>query len=301
MNEFNEYIVSNQLGDIYQDVDMREHSTMKVGGICKVMYIPETIDQLQKVVKFLHKKKIKHKFIGRGSNCIFMDDMNSTIIIKISNVLDCLEINDDFVYVGAGYSMMKFAKVMSKQGFSGLEFAGGIPGTIGGAIYMNAGAHLSEISNILLSVDVIDEVGNYKTLNTIECEFGYRDSIFHKKDWIICGAKFEIVPGDKASVFKKMSGNLEYRKEMQPLEFPSCGSSFRNPPNNHAGKLIEECGLKNHKIGGAKISDKHANFIVNEDGATAQDIYELVKHVQKVVFEKTNIKLHPEMEFVMED
>lgn len=300
MTDFIKYVEDYQLGDIYLDVDLREHSSMRVGGTCAIMYIPSTIGHLQMVVKYISDHKLKHKYIGRGSNIVFADGHLNMIMIKISNVFNNLEIGEEFITVGSGYSMMKFAKEMSKKGYAGLEFAGGIPGTIGGAVYMNAGAHLKEVSSLIHDVDAIDASGNLVTLTNEECNFSYRESTFHNQGYVIVSARFKIIVEDKAVVFKHMSGNLEYRKEMQPLEFPSCGSSFRNPPGEHAGKLIENCGLKGYEIGGAKVSEKHANFIINTGNATASDIIELVSHIQAIVYEETQVKLRAEMEFVKE-
>ncbi len=292
------YIQENALGKIEHNVEIRYHTTMDVGGTVCYMYSPIDLESLQKVIKYNIENEIYYIILGRGSNSIFPDGHNEIFVIKISNILDELLIETDYIYVGAGYSLQKLSKNLSKKGFSGLEFAGGIPGTVGGAIYMNAGAHLKEMKDIIKSVDIIDQYGEKKTLLVEECDFNYRYSIFQTMKVVIIGVKLKVIIANKAEVFKQMSGNLAYRKEMQPLEKKSCGSTFRNPPGYHAGKLIEECGLKGYKIGGAMVSDKHANFIINQDNATTSDVLELIKYVKKVVFEKTAISLHQELEFI---
>ncbi len=294
-------IEEDNLGEILFNESLVNHTTMRVGGIAKHMYIPNSIESLQTVIEMLREYKVHYMAIGRGSNLVFLQDEINTFIIKISNVIEELEIEQDEVIVGAGLSFQKFAKQMSKQGYEGFEFAGGIPSTIGGAVFMNAGAHTGDVQTMLNWVEILDDNNEYRRLNNEECGFSYRHSIFQEmENPIILKASFKIIVGDKAAVFKKMSGNLAYRKEMQPLDLPSCGSAFRNPPGNHAGKLIEECGLKGYEYGGVKVSDKHANFIVNHNNGTAKDVAGLIKYVQDVVYEKTNIKLHAEIRIIDE-
>ncbi len=291
----------DQLGDILENESLVKHTTMRVGGIAKVMYIPNSLSSLQTVIELLKESKIDYMAIGRGSNLIFIEEYVETFIIKVSNVLEDVEIKSEEVVVGAGLSLQKLAKKMSKLGYEGLEFAGGIPATVGGAIFMNAGAHTGEMADIIAWVEYLDENNELVRIDNEACKFTYRHSIFQDlNDIIIVRAGFKIFLGDKAAVFKKMSGNLAYRKEMQPLELPSCGSTFRNPPGNHAGKLIEDCGLKGFNIGGVKVSEKHANFVVNYNDGTAQDVVDLIKHVQDVVYTKTQIKLSTEIRIINE-
>ncbi len=291
----------DNLGEVLENESLINHTTMRVGGIAEVMYIPNSLEALQTVIEILKEEKKEYMTIGRGSNLIFIDDYIKTFIIKLSNVIQDVEIEIEEVIVGAGLSLQKLAKKMSKLGYEGLEFAGGIPATVGGAIYMNAGAHTGEMANIISWVEYLDENNELKRITNEECNFSYRHSIFQEiPQAIIVRAGFKISLGDKAAVFKKMSGNLAYRKEMQPLELPSCGSAFRNPQGNHAGKLIEECGLKGYSIGGIKVSEKHANFVVNYNNGTAKEVVELIEHIQKVVYEKTQIKLHTEIRMINE-
>lgn len=301
MNKIINKIKVDQLGDILENESLVKHTTMRVGGVAKVMYIPNSLSSLQTVIELLKEAKIDYMAIGRGSNLIFIEEYVETFIIKLSNVLEEVEIKSEEVVVGAGLSLQKLAKKMSKLGYEGLEFAGGIPATVGGAIYMNAGAHTGEMADIISWVEYLDENNELVRVDNEGCKFTYRHSIFQDlNDIIIVRAGFRIFLGDKAAVFKKMSGNLAYRKEMQPLELPSCGSTFRNPPGNHAGKLIEDCGLKGYSIGGVKVSEKHANFVVNYNDGTAQDVVDLIKHIQDVVYTKTQIKLSTEIRIINE-
>ncbi len=297
MNDITKLFIDNNI-NVCLDCEMKDYTTMRVGGKVTCVVTPDNIDQLALVLKLVSENDIDYKILGKGSNSVFSSKDMDIVIIRIANVLNDLEIESDYIKVGAGYNMQTLARQLSKKGFSGLEFAGGIPGTVGGAIFMNAGAHLGDMQSIIISVDYMDEDGLVYTFDNSECQFSYRHSIFQEKSYIILSCKLKITLGDKAEVFKRMSGNLEYRKEMQPLEYPSCGSTFRNPPGEHAGKLIEECGLKGFRIGGVCVSEKHANFVINDQNGTGEEVYELVQHIKDVVYEKTNIKLHSEMEFI---
>lgn len=298
MDKLIQHLSSSNLGELKLNQLMKDHTFMRVGGMVPALIYPNTVEDIVDIIKLAREHGVRYKVMGRGSNCVFSSKNLNLLIIKISNVLDELIIEDDYIYVGAGFSMQTLAKTLSKKGFKGLEFAGGIPGSVGGAIFMNAGAHLSSISDIIISVDYLNEDGQLMTIKNEDCDFGYRSSLFQKNKYTIIGTRLNIIVGDKAQIFKAMSGNLAYRKEMQPLEYPSCGSSFRNPPGDHAGKLIEECGLKGYRIGGVSVSNKHANFIINDQDGTGEDVYKLVQHITEVVFKQTSIKLHTEMEFV---
>ncbi|MFV0288717.1 MAG: UDP-N-acetylmuramate dehydrogenase [Mycoplasmatales bacterium] len=296
LDRLHDYIKENELGEVKKDENAKKYCSMKVGGILKMVYFPNTINDLILVLEKCKKNQIKFKVIGRGSNILFEDKEYDMLFIKISNFLMDLEINQEIIEVGAGYPFQKLAKVLSKQGYTGLEFAGGIPGTVGGAIYMNAGAHLQDISNIVQEVTYLDENFNVGIKTKAECKFAYRTSIFQKNKNIILSVKLKMKQEDTAKIYKKMSGNLEYRKEMQPLQWPSFGSVFKNPTGYHAGQLIEGIGLKGYQIGGAKISPKHANFIINNGEAKTEDVIKLIELVKKRVLKEYNIKLQTEVE-----
>lgn len=283
---------------IFEFEAMKNHTTINSGGVCRLLCIPDSIDDLRDLMALVHEFAVDYRVIGRGSNLLFTDILHEIVVIKISKTLNFLEVADDHISVGAGYSTQQFAKTVSKLGVCGFEFAGGIPGTIGGAIYMNAGAHTSDFAAMVQSVTYMDPLGKIHTINKEQCDFTYRHSIFNRIDAIIVSVCFKKELADKAVVFKRMSGNLEYRKEMQPLDVPSCGSTFKNPPGHHAGKLIEECGLKGYKIGGAQVSEKHANFVVNIDGGSSTDLLDLIELIIKTVKEKKGIDLTAEVEIV---
>jgi UDP-N-acetylmuramate dehydrogenase len=298
MDYIKNFIHQEDLGELIENESMKYHTSMRTGGEVKFLYIPNDVNALIKVLHLLKKHQIKYFILGKGSNLLFPDGQHDLFVIKISKIMDEFVQNNNEFTIGAGTSIQMIAKKLSKMGYSGFEFAGGIPGTFGGAIYMNAGAHTHDMSSIIKDVKIIDENFNIRTIAKDECDFHYRNSIFHKKDWIIIEATIKLEQGDAAHIFKQMAGNLAYRKEMQPLELPSCGSSFKNPPGNHAGKLIEDCGLKGYVVGGAQVSEKHANFIVNINNASSTDVLNLIDHVVNTVDEKTGIKLTPEMETI---
>lgn len=296
MNKLIEYINENELGEYLENERLRYHTSVRLGGKARLIFMPKDIESLSAIIKYVRANNIKHFILGRGSNIVFPDGELDIVVIKICRVLDFIEIDGCEIIVGAGYSLARLAKEVSKLGLAGMEFAGGIPGTVGGSVYMNAGAHTGDMDSIVEKVVVIDNDGYIVTLTNSECNFTYRHSIFQDTNYIIVSAVIKLVPGDSAAVYKKMAGNLAYRREMQPFELPSVGSTFRNPEGYHAGKLIEECGLKGFKIGGACVSEKHANFVVNMDEATSSDFIALVELIKKTVLDKKGVVL--ETEFV---
>lgn len=291
-------INEQELGEYRENVSIAPYTSIKVGGIARLIVFPETVDHLIKMIKISKSQEIPFKVLGRGSNIIFPDGILNIMIIIIREKFSDLNMGDNGkISVGAGYSLKRLAKQTAKRGFSGLEFAGGIPATVGGATYMNAGAHTNEFSEVVQSVVYLDEDLNLKVFDKKECQFEYRSSIFHSMPHvIILEINLQLNKADKAATFKKMSGNLEYRKEMQPLNWPTFGSVFRNPVGYHAGKLIEEAGLKDKQIGGAKFSTKHANFIVNEGEAKFEDICKLINLAIETIAREKGINLIPEVE-----
>lgn len=298
LNNLKQYIDLNNLGVAYEDESMVHHTYVKTGGRVKLLFIPNSVESLAKAYKFIIDNNIKYYVIGRGSNLLFPDKPKEMVVIKLSSIIDELEIVGTNVVVGAGYSLQALSRRVSKLGLSGLEFAGGIPGAIGGSTFMNAGAHTGDLSMVITRVTTVTSKGTIKHYSNEECKFSYRHSVFQENDDIIVEIEMELKQGEVAEVFKRMSGNLAYRKEMQPLDKPSFGSTFRNPEGAHAGRLVEEVGLKGHKIGGAQISDKHANFIVNYDLATTSDMLELVELAKSRVKEQTGFELETEVRIV---
>lgn len=286
---------SESLGSFKENVSFKTLTTYKTGGNVRLVVYPNTVEDLQIILKYLKDEKISFKVFGNGSNILASDNDYDGVVIKLTN-LNELNFDNGKVEVGAGYNFALLANMMSKRGYSGLEFACGIPATVGGAVYMNAGAYLSDVSNVLEKVEILDENFKICTLNNKDLDFSYRHSIFMNKNWIILKAYFNLVEDNKEEIVNLITDRKQRRLESQPLEYPSAGSVFRNPEGMYAGKLIEECGLKGLIYGGAQISDKHANFIINKDNATSYDIKYLMDLIIEKVEEKYQVKLHREQE-----
>lgn len=282
-------------GDIKENVSLKTLTTLKVGGISKYVFYPKDVTSLKKALTLFKENNINYKIFGNGSNIIPSDKIYDGVIIKLSS-LNNLKIEDEVIEVEAGYSLMKLAKEVIKLGLSGLEWANGIPGTIGGAVYMNAGAYKQDMSFVLEKITVLDENMNIVTLNKDELDFSYRHSRLMEENLICLSATLKLEKKDISLIEEVVNKRKEKRMETQPLEYPSAGSVFRNPFNDFAGRLVEECNLKGKQIGGAMISLKHANFIINKDNATGKDVLDLINLAKKEVKEKFNIELKQEQE-----
>lgn len=282
-------------GDIKENVSLKTLTTLKVGGISKYVFYPNDVTSLKKALTLFKENNINYKIFGNGSNIIPSDKIYDGVIIKLSS-LNNLKTNDEVIEVEAGYSLMKLAKEVIKLGLSGLEWANGIPGTIGGAVYMNAGAYKQDMSFVLEKITALDENMNIVTLNKDELDFSYRHSRLMEENLICLSATLKLEKKDISLIEEVVNKRKEKRMETQPLEYPSAGSVFRNPFNDFAGRLVEECNLKGKQIGGAMISLKHANFIINKDNATGKDVLDLINLAKKEVKEKFNIELKQEQE-----
>lgn len=286
------------LGKILIDESLKKYNTYKLGGKAKLIVFPDDVNKLIELLKFIKENNIKHKVIGKGSNLIFSDKDYEGILIRLDN-FNKLEINDTHITVGAGYSLVKLSQETAKLGLSGLEFASGIPGTVGGAIFMNAGAYKSSMSEFVKEVTIIDDNLNIITLKNEDLKFDYRKSLLQeKKDYICVEVKLELAHGDVDEIKEKIKKRKERRVETQPLEYPCAGSVFRNPDDVPAGKLIEDANLKGKRMGGAMVSPKHANFIINYDNAKSEDVYNLIKLVKDEIKNQTGVELKEEQEFV---
>ncbi|OIJ13255.1 UDP-N-acetylenolpyruvoylglucosamine reductase [Anaerobacillus alkalilacustris] len=286
------------VGQVKVNEPLANHTTWKIGGPANVLIIPNSIESLVTTLSLTKESGLGVFIIGRGSNLLISDKGIDGVVIKISDVLDHLEINGDEIRVGAGHSLIKLATIISKKGLSGLEFAGGIPGSVGGAVFMNAGAHRSDISTILTKAKILYQDGTVKCYNNDQMEFSYRTSRLQKDHGICLEAFFQLKSGNREKIIAEIQKNKEYRKQTQPWDYPCCGSVFRNPLPHHAGKLIEDAGLKGYSIGGAQVSTMHANFIVNIGGATATNVLELIDYIKTVVYNKFQVKLKTEVELV---
>ncbi|MBQ7903439.1 MAG: UDP-N-acetylmuramate dehydrogenase [Oscillospiraceae bacterium] len=280
--------------DAHFDESMKKHTTFKVGGNAMCIAMPDTVEKAGVLIKFLKENNISYYILGNGSNVIFNDNGFDGVIIKTSN-LNFMEIENNTVTVGAGMLMTSFSKAMQLKGLSGVEFCYGIPGNIGGGIYMNAGAYGGEISNCIKSVNYLDENGNLNTISKEECHFAYRHTEFMNHKWMIVSAVFEMQQGNSEEMLAFMEDIMQRRKDKQPLDKPSAGSSFKRPAGYFAAALIDECGLKGLTVGGAQVSEKHAGFIVNTGNATCRDIVNLADKVAQIVLEQKGVVLEKEM------
>ncbi|MFF0825566.1 UDP-N-acetylmuramate dehydrogenase [Brevibacillus sp. NPDC003359] len=280
---------------VWTDEPLANHTTWRIGGPADLLIQPKDKASLQKALQIIHRHEIPWSVIGRGSNLLVRDRGIRGAVLKVAEGLSHCEFRGEEVCVGAGYSMIRLAVETGKMGLTGMEFAGGIPGTVGGAVYMNAGAHGSDLSRILIDAEILFENGESKVLSNEELSFSYRTSLLQKQKGIVLEARFQLRTGDREEIAATLAANKERRRDTQPLQMPCAGSVFRNPPNDHAGRLIEAAGLKGYRIGGAQVSEKHSNFIVNCGGATAADVLTLINHVRSTILEKNGIDLHPEV------
>ena len=295
LRELNEY----QVGTVKKDEELARHTTMKIGGPADLFIEPTSIKGLKKTMQLVQKYRVNWRAIGRGSNLLVSDQGIEGVVIKLGNNLKDMKLDGTQLTVGAGYSIVALAVLISKKGLSGLEFASGVPGSVGGAVYMNAGAHGSDISKILTDAHILFEDGSLQWLTNDEMEFSYRTSVLQKKrPGIVVEARFQLTEGDKEQIVAVMQKNKDYRKVTQPYDSPCAGSIFRNPLPHFAGKLIEEAGLKGFQIGGAQISEMHGNFIVNAGNAKASDVLQLIEYVKKTIMEKYNIQMETEVEII---
>lgn len=292
-------LISADVGKVLRNEPLANHTTMKIGGPADIFIEPKDMQSIKNTVDIIKRNGIEWIAIGRGSNLLVSDKGIEGAVIKLGDGLDHLSIEGETITVGAGFSVVRLSTMISKKGLSGLEFASGIPGSVGGAVYMNAGAHGSDISKILVKAHILFADGTMEWLTNEELGFSYRTSILQNERPGICiEAVFKLENGDREAIVNQMRKNKDYRKETQPWNFPCAGSIFRNPLPNYAGKLIEDSGLKGHSIGGAQISELHANFIVNTGNAKAQDVLDLIQYVKETIKEKHDVQMETEVEII---
>jgi len=286
------------IGECLENEPLYKHTTYKVGGPCRLYIKVKDIPSLQKVMAYIKEENISNFVIGNGSNLLFSDKEFEGVIISLNECFNEISVNGCTIKAGAGVSVIVLANEACKYGLSGLEFAGGIPATIGGAIYMNAGAYLSEFSTIVQDVTILDDKGHIHVLSNKQMKFSYRHSILQENNWIVLSCTLKLQPGDVKEIRELMDNRKEKRMATQPWNQPSAGSVFRNPEVKPAWKCIDECGLRGKEIGGAQISPKHSNFIVNNGYASARDILSLIQLAQKEVKNQLGIELHTEVRLV---
>lgn len=283
------------------DVPMSDYTTFKIGGKARLMITPNTDESLARVIKECKKYGVKPMIIGNGSNMLISDKGLNTVVINMCRPnCEISYLGDGIIECDAGVTMSKLCNFALEKELSGLEFAFGIPGTAGGAAYMNAGAYGGEMKDVLVSCKHIDSDGNFGELSGDKLALSYRTSAYEHNGFIIIKLLFKLVQGNRAEIKAKMQELLQRRKDKQPLEFPSAGSTFKRPEGFFAGALIEECGLKGASVGGAQVSEKHAGFVINKGGATSADVMDLIKYVQETVLREKGVMLEPEVRLIEE-
>lgn len=298
MREIFEKILGKE--NVLQNEPMKKHTTFKIGGTADWFLVPQNKTQLKELMSILKEKKMPFFVLGNGSNLLVGDKGIRGVVICLGKQIDKIQISENECYVESGALLSKTANAVQRAGLSGLEFASGIPGSIGGAVFMNAGAYEHEMKEIIKTVEYMDESGEIFTVSNEECDFGYRTSIFSKNNYIVLSAVLSLKDDSFEEIKKRMDDYTNRRTSKQPLEKPSAGSVFKRPAGHFAGALIEQSGLKGYQIGGAQVSEKHAGFIINTGNATAKDVLDLIEHIKKVVFENFGVMLEPEVKMIGE-
>lgn len=281
-----------------ENVPMSSKTSFKTGGNAELMLYPDSVDSLLKLLDVCKKNNVKTYIIGNGSNILVSDNGLSGVVFRLSGNMSKIELIDEqTVFCQCGASMKSLCIFALENSLSGLEFAYGIPGTAGGAAYMNAGAYGGEMKDVLFKCEHIDSDGNIGSFEGNELNLGYRKSVYSDKDFIITGLYLKLKKGNRDDIKSLMNENLFKRKDKQPLEYPSAGSTFKRPEGYFAGKLIEDSNLKGYSVGGAQVSEKHAGFVINKGNATTADILALIKHIQDEVYKNFKVKLETEVKY----
>ncbi|NLY48385.1 MAG: UDP-N-acetylmuramate dehydrogenase [Clostridiales bacterium] len=294
--ELNEIFSSDR---ILKNEPMSRHTSLRIGGNTDYMVFPATIDEIRLTIKLCRKYDMPYYIMGNGSNLLVSDSGYRGLIIKLSDRFSNISVEEDgTVLAQAGVLMSKLSNVIAANSLTGFEFGAGIPGTLGGAVAMNAGAYGGEMQQVVISATVIDGDGNIRTLSNKELEFGYRSSVIQKKDLCVLEATLKLNKGDKRQILDKIRELNHLRQLKQPLDKFSAGSTFKRPEGHFAGKLISDAGLRGFQIGDAAVSEKHCGFLVNKGNATAGDFMKLIKEVTRIVNEKYGVLLEPEVKFL---
>ena len=295
-------VFQEKISALLHDVELRfyepmsRHTSFRIGGGAEVMAFPKSTEELSEILKTSALLDVKPVILGAGTNVLAPDEGMKGLVICLKDCLSGMErLDENRIRVAAGVTMTRAAVFAANLGLSGMEFAHGIPGTVGGGIYMNAGAYGGELKDICESVDVMDMDGNLRTCSAEEMEFSYRHSVLEERPGIVTGAVFRLEPKEPEQIKARMKELQGKRSASQPLDLPSAGSAFKRPAGGYAAALIDEAGLKGYTVGGAAISAKHAGFAVNVGGATAKDVRDLLQQVSDIVFERSGIRLEPEV------
>lgn len=286
--------------NVYTNEPMRKHTTFRIGGPADFYLCPHSVKEIQKAVEICREEELPYFILGNGSNLLVSDQGYRGVVIQLWKNVSDIRAEGFLIRAKAGASLAKIAGEALEEGLTGMEFAAGIPGTLGGAVVMNAGAYGGEMKDVLKEVLVMDEQGEIFTLKKEELHLGYRTSIIKEKGYIVLAAVLELTQGDRKEIKEKMDELKQKRVEKQPLDMPSAGSTFKRPEGYFAGKLIMDAGLKGFSVGGAQISEKHCGFVVNTGKATANDVLALIREVQKRVLDKFGVELETEVKFLGE-
>lgn len=283
--------------NVFENESMKKHTTFRIGGCTDYFLVPEDISELSLAVKICRNNNIPYFILGNGSNILVSDKGIEGAVISTEK-LNKIELDGNRIYAQTGTKLSKTANFAAENSLSGFETLSGIPGTVGGALFMNAGAYGGEIKDIVYKVYALDENGNERTFSNSECDFDYRKSIFSSGKYIITGATFILSHKNKDEILRSMHDYSEKRREKQPLSYPSAGSTFKRPVGYFAGKLIQDSGLGGYSIGGAAVSEKHCGFVVNNGNATCEDVINLINHIKKCVHENFGVDLHEEVRII---
>lgn len=292
--------LAKELGsDVEYNASMGKYTSFKAGGNAAFLINVNSISSLQKIIKACKESGVPFFILGNGTNVLVRDGGIDGVVIRLGAGVSKITLSDEnTITAEAGASLKSICMFALRHSLTGLEFAYGIPGTLGGAVYMNAGAYGGEMKDILHSVSHIDSEGNLGTLTKDELDLSYRHSVYSENGFTVTSAEIVLKKGNYDDIKAKMNELMSRRKEKQPIEFPSAGSTFKRPEGYFAGALIEDCGLKGKTVGGAQVSEKHAGFIINKNKATATDILDLIKFVQDTVFQKHGVHLEPEVKII---
>ena len=281
--------------NVLQNEPMKRHTTFRIGGPCDIFIKPRSIEEIRQIIEVVKENKVPYYVVGNGSNLLVSDDGYRGVIINLFNNFSDITVEGNTITASAGALLGKIGYTALKNSLTGFEFATGIPGTLGGAVVMNAGAYGGEMKDVLSEVTVLTKEGELLTLKTDELELGYRTSIIAKKDYIVLEGKIQLKPGEPDKI-KAVIDDLAFRRrDKQPLEYPSAGSTFKRPKDNFAGKLIMDAGLRGYTSGGAMVSDKHCGFVINKGDATCEDVIKLTDHVKEEVKNQFGIELELEV------
>ncbi len=298
LSAFKEHLISRDY-DFKENEPLKNHTTFKIGGNCSFLVCPRTQEQLIDILRCCREWNIKKYVIGKGSNILASDEGFDGVIVKLTDSFSEITVEDTVIYCQAGASLAKVCYEAYLHGLSGLEFAWGIPGTIGGALYMNAGAYGGEMKDVVISSTHITDRLESGHFHSEQLHLSYRHSIYtDMPDYCITGVRLQLIPGSQSEIKAKMDDLMERRKSKQPLEYPSAGSTFKRPEGNYASALIDQCGLKGLTVGGAQVSEKHCGFVINKNNATCRDVLNLIKQIQEKVFSQTGYRLDCEIKML---